>query len=288
VQVIDNGIGIHLQDQDQLFKEFGRILNAETLRMNPQGNGLGLWICTKLCQSVSGQPLKLQSSYGTGSTFSFAIALDLDEPLAPSSLSSLLDVSESRFSCGFDEKELTEAASFPLPESLSGRTAERTINFSRTLTKGESPTNLQMKPHECHQTVMVVDDDMINRFVLSKFLENQGLTTEIATNGVEALELIKNRSSVYENCECSSYKLIIMDYEMPELNGPNCCTQITQLVQKGEITPQVVIGHTAYSSQEDIDYFRSCGVADILEKPISESDFQRIVQRWLQSAEPDT
>lgn len=69
---------------------------------------------------------------------------------------------------------------------------------------------------ECSQ-ILIVDDIDMNRYVLKQiFMSKYGIHCDEATNGKEAIQLIKARS--FQEC-CSSYKIIIMDFEMPIMNG---------------------------------------------------------------------
>ncbi len=69
---------------------------------------------------------------------------------------------------------------------------------------------------ECSQ-ILIVDDIDMNRYVLNQiFMSKYGIKCDEAINGKEAIQLIKARS--FQEC-CSSYKIIIMDFEMPIMNG---------------------------------------------------------------------
>ena len=62
-----------------------------------------------------------------------------------------------------------------------------------------------------------MDDIDMNRYILKQiFLSKFGLKSDEAINGRDAVELVKQRT--YQEC-CSSYKIIIMDFEMPIMNG---------------------------------------------------------------------
>ena len=65
--------------------------------------------------------------------------------------------------------------------------------------------------------ILIVDDIDMNRSILKTiFLSKYGLKSDEAINGKEALHAVKARA--YQEC-CSSYKIIIMDFEMPIMNG---------------------------------------------------------------------
>ena len=69
-KVTDTGIGIKEEDMDKLFTLFGKIDSSSSL--NPQGVGLGLTICKKLCKAMDGD-ITVQSEYKKGSTFIFTV-----------------------------------------------------------------------------------------------------------------------------------------------------------------------------------------------------------------------
>eukprot|EP00357_Protocruzia_adherens_P013122 CAMPEP_0114983508 /NCGR_PEP_ID=MMETSP0216-20121206/6736_1 /TAXON_ID=223996 /ORGANISM="Protocruzia adherens, Strain Boccale" /LENGTH=245 /DNA_ID=CAMNT_0002345493 /DNA_START=234 /DNA_END=968 /DNA_ORIENTATION=- len=119
--------------------------------------------------------------------------------------------------------------------------------------------------------ILVVDDESLNRLILGLFLEGKNIEYDTACNGEEAIEMIKSRSPD----EC--YSLIIMDYQMPKMNGPECCKILRSLQKQGVIPPQTIIGHTAYCAEKDLDYFRSCGVVDIMPKPLSERKLTEVL-----------
>ena len=70
-RVEDTGIGIANEDQDQLFKIFGKLQNLS--EVSTSGIGLGLHICKELCDSLGGTIQLVHSQKGQGSTFIFHI-----------------------------------------------------------------------------------------------------------------------------------------------------------------------------------------------------------------------
>ena len=70
-RVEDSGIGIAKEDQDQLFKIFGKLQNLS--EVSTSGIGLGLHICKQLCDSLGGDIQLVHSQKGQGSTFIFHI-----------------------------------------------------------------------------------------------------------------------------------------------------------------------------------------------------------------------
>ena len=77
VFVKDTGIGIREEDMGRLFESFSRL--DETRNRNIEGTGLGMTIVTKLLE-LMGSKLKVESIYGSGSTFSFTVKQDIADP----------------------------------------------------------------------------------------------------------------------------------------------------------------------------------------------------------------
>lgn len=107
--------------------------------------------------------------------------------------------------------------------------------------------------------VLVVDDSLTNRKLCQRLLERNGHTTEGASNGKEAVEMVKNslKSRKY-------YDSILLDYEMPVMNGPNAC----RLIRKMGCSSYIA-GVTGNVMSEDVDHFRSCGANWVIPKPFS-------------------
>ena len=72
VKVTDEGIGISEQDQSRIFDNFFKTRNTESRIMNPYGNGIGLSLCKKICQSLDGD-IEVRSHPNQGSEFRFTM-----------------------------------------------------------------------------------------------------------------------------------------------------------------------------------------------------------------------
>eukprot|EP00826_Nyctotherus_ovalis_P035434 TRINITY_DN3044_c0_g2_i6.p1 TRINITY_DN3044_c0_g2~~TRINITY_DN3044_c0_g2_i6.p1 ORF type:complete len:483 (+),score=77.25 TRINITY_DN3044_c0_g2_i6:587-2035(+) len=81
--VKDTGIGVKSEELPKLFKLFGKLENS---KLNPQGVGFGLAICKQLSESLGGY-IEIDSKYGEGSTFTFAVRIN-----APTELSKLTKI----------------------------------------------------------------------------------------------------------------------------------------------------------------------------------------------------
>ncbi len=121
--------------------------------------------------------------------------------------------------------------------------------------------------------VLVVDDIRENRILIQTMLEKLGLTVECATNGVEAIERWQN----------SDYDLILMDCQMPVMDGYQATATIVQQAQAQKRPAVHIIGFTAAAMPHDQSRCNAVGMVDTLIKPIKKQALAAILQRWLKS-----
>ncbi len=104
--------------------------------------------------------------------------------------------------------------------------------------------------------LLLVEDDKINQKVISKMLLERGHSVEIAENGIEAIELFTK----------GSFDAILMDIQMPKMNGVEATAKIRSLELEGKHTP--IIALTAYSLPGDREKFIKLGMDEYVSKPI--------------------
>ena len=71
-----------------------------------------------------------------------------------------------------------------------------------------------------HSQVLVVDDDRMNIEVMQAMLGQLGIPSDCAMNGEMAVKLITERISLCEKEEATMYKIVLLDYSMPDMDGP--------------------------------------------------------------------
>jgi PAS domain S-box-containing protein len=103
--------------------------------------------------------------------------------------------------------------------------------------------------------ILVVDDNHVNQMVASEILKKSGCTVETASNGLEAIEKVKN----------NTYDLIFMDIQMPQMDGTTATREIKKL---GIPNLPPIVAMTAYAMEEDREKFLSAGMDDYIAKPI--------------------
>ncbi|KPA10054.1 response regulator receiver domain protein [Candidatus Magnetomorum sp. HK-1] len=116
---------------------------------------------------------------------------------------------------------------------------------------------------------LIVEDNLINQKIMGKFLNKLGLDPDIAKDGVEAVEAVKNKI----------YDIIFMDIQMPRMDGidaTKCILNDLDLENK-----PIVIAVTANTSDSNKDKCFSCGMKDFISKPISLKIMKNTLSRWI-------
>jgi CheY-like chemotaxis protein len=116
-------------------------------------------------------------------------------------------------------------------------------------------------------SLLVVEDDPLNQAMLSDTLDEAGATVTLAGNGVEALAHIQQDGTM-------AYDAVLMDIQMPEMNGYEATRRIRVLA------PDLpVIGQTAHAFGEDRDKCLAAGMVEHVAKPIDADMLVRAVLR---------
>jgi len=112
--------------------------------------------------------------------------------------------------------------------------------------------------------ILIVDDAVSNRKLLGRLLKKNGHETHQAEDGNVAVDMIDTAERQYD--------LVLMDYEMPNLNGPEACRKIRKIGHD-----VFIVGVTGNVMPEDVAYFHSCGANAVLPKPFRISDLEEII-----------
>lgn len=119
--------------------------------------------------------------------------------------------------------------------------------------------------------LLLVDDDPMNLAVLQESLSRAGFEVSTATNGAQALELF----------EQNVFDLIIMDIQMPVMDGIEATQEIRAWENSTNTPPLPIVALTAGAFEEDRQRCEAAGMNGFLAKPVHFGDLCEILRRWL-------
>jgi len=145
--------------------------------------------------------------------------------------------------------------------------------------------------------ILVVDDDPLNILAMRSLLKQTKHSIDVAFNGKEAIEKIQaknkcrdfDQSSLVDSNDTprqlqlhgEQYKLILMDYEMPIMDGITATEVITTMIKNKEIENIPIIGCSAHKETEKIKEGLKSGMSEVIEKPINKEKLLKLVEKYL-------
>jgi signal transduction histidine kinase/CheY-like chemotaxis protein len=244
LEVVDTGIGIDPGHQERIFDSFAQADSSTTRRFG--GTGLGLTIGRELVEAMGGE-IGVTSVPGRGSTFWCEIPFERAAAAAPASAG---PTSEGR--ARLDD---------PVAPLASGQR------------RGASPAPRPARAERAHKgTVLVAEDDEINRLVAVAMLVALGYEADVAGNGRVALEMAADRE----------YDAVLMDCQMPELDGYAATAELRRREAGPRRTP--IIALTAGARPEDRERCLAAGMDAYLAKPLTSAELGEALGRWVRPA----
>lgn len=229
LRVKDTGIGIAEDKRQEIFDPFVQADSSVDRRFG--GSGLGLTVVQRLTRLFRGD-IELVSELGVGSTFT--LHLPLQECEAPAA-------------------ERKEQAKPELKDALVGELVGELKDETAKL-----QSLVQEKPVLQKQgvTVLVTDDNVVNRKVANKLLQKLGCEVVEAADGLEALHSIST----------GKIDIVLMDVQMPNMDGLTATSEIRKMSSPLCDTP--IIGLSANAMPHDQQKMLKAGMDSYLAKPV--------------------
>ncbi|KAL9600917.1 MAG: hypothetical protein Q9219_002852 [cf. Caloplaca sp. 3 TL-2023] len=238
--VQDTGRGLSEDETKLLFHRFSQA--SPRTHVQYGGSGLGLFISRELVELQGGE-IGVSSKSGEGSIFAFYIACR--QSTAP-------------------QEALDQLPAFGLRQE---KTPEPVTPKPSKTTTGPSPR--EDVALESGLKVLIVEDNLVNQRVLQRQLRNIGCSVLVANHGQECLAKLRESDFWAGHGEDAvDVGVVLMDLEMPVMDGLTCAREIRRAQQSGEIIRHVpIIAVTANARIEQIDNALAAGMDDVVSKP---------------------
>ncbi|CAD8051443.1 unnamed protein product [Paramecium primaurelia] len=129
----------------------------------------------------------------------------------------------------------------------------------------------------CEQKIVIVDDEPYNLLVLESLLKQLGYQSIKADNGQQCVHLIENSISLFDEHKCRGFKAIIMDYQMPIMNGEEATKQLQFLFKDQQRIHIPVFGLTGFSGEDDLINLSQAGMKGVYIKPITLKTLEEMI-----------
>lgn len=234
ISVHDTGIGISQDNLEAIFESFEQANRMIAKEFG--GTGLGLSITKRLVE-LHGGTIGVSSVVGKGSIFTFTL------PLAS----------------GVNSQMLEPGVLAEMPRGLA--------ELAAGLEASSEGTFISSSGKEF--TILVADDDPVNRHVLTTLLSSDNCSVIAVANGTKALEVLENNRRI---------DLAVIDLMMPGMSGYEVCRRIRERYSLSEL-PVLLL--TSRNRSEDMLAAFEAGVNDFLSKPVEAGELRARIRTLL-------
>ncbi len=252
--VSDTGIGMSKEQVAGLFQSFQQADASVTRRYG--GTGLGLAISKQICE-LMGATLTVESEPGKGSIFRFKAEFGVATGSEPVFNSGSSEAEEPALPLGEDREE-TEAEEPYRPPP---------VGLGPALKATGLPESASLEGRR----VLLVEDNEINRDLATELLTHMGIVVTIAENGSEAVERVTSQP----------FDLVLMDIQMPVMDG---LTATRLIREKTQLFALPILAMTAHAMSGDRERSLDAGMNDHLTKPIDPATLRKALVRWMPEA----
>jgi signal transduction histidine kinase/ActR/RegA family two-component response regulator len=247
----DTGPGIHPEDEERIFGEF---FQADvSLTRAHGGTGLGLAIARQLATLMEGS-IGYQPDPMGGSIFVFEIPL-LETPPGEA----------------FDRAISAVTASQARAEAAR---LARLTNADAADAAPEIAQKANSSAPRYDVKVLIAEDSEVNQFIIRELLADFVTDIEVVADGVAAVETFKSKA----------FDLVLMDIQMPRMDGLEATRQIRALQRRESINPGCfIVGLSAHAMSSDREKYLAEGMADYLTKPVRPAALQEVLDAYFET-----
>ncbi|GGG09084.1 response regulator [Paenibacillus abyssi] len=239
IEVKDTGVGIPEEKLPLLFQPFSQLDSSMTRKYG--GTGLGLAICKNLIELMGGT-IRVDTEQSKGAAFIFTIRVKTHRGL----------------SSGVDEfaaEEETETRSFSFTELLNEADRNDETDELATMSRDQ-------------YRILIAEDNDINQKLSLRLLDKLGFKADVAANGSQAVEMAMNKR----------YDLILMDIQMPVMDGLEAAGRISD--GRLEEERPIIVAMTANVLAGEREKCLEAGMTDFISKPVRFDTLKQIMERY--------
>jgi signal transduction histidine kinase/ActR/RegA family two-component response regulator len=240
-QVKDSGIGIPEEKHKTIFEKFVQAEDSTARHFG--GTGLGLAIVSKLIEMMHGS-IYVDSAPNRGATFIFHLVLR--------------------------KAESQPEAQAPKPKSDTPPAPVKPKS-PKLVPTAAIPPHKESYTQYAGKKLLAVDDVKMNMLMITKVLGKFGAEIDMAENGIEAVEKVKN----------TQYDAIFMDCHMPTMDGYEATRHIRAFEKEWGRERVPIIAVTADVMAGNREKCLTIGMDDYISKPFRESDIEQALVKWL-------
>ena len=159
--------------------------------------------------------------------------------------------------------------------TMLGTPAEAQGRPSRGGVRSTAHATPEAELHASRGHVLLVEDYPVNQVVATRMLERSGYRVDAVNNGREAVEALSN----------IPYGAVLMDVQMPEMDGYEATAEIRRREESGRHTP--IIAMTADAMQGDRERALASGMDDYIAKPVRHEELEAVLGRWIPQPEQE-
>ncbi|KOS23453.1 Peroxide stress-activated histidine kinase mak1 [Escovopsis weberi] len=172
-------------------------------------------------------------------------------------------VKPSRFAVIFD------------PDKVRDLSTDWNRSTAQQMVENQKASYLEIERRMGHKglKVLLVEDNLVNQKVLTKYMTKIGVEVEIAVDGMECTERVLSKAHDY-------YSLILCDLHMPRKDGYQACREIRDWEKKGNASNMPIIALSANVMSDVQEKCIAAGFSDYITKPVDFIDLSRAMSRF--------
>ncbi len=241
IDVIDTGIGIPKDKYEQIFQQFERLTSA--YEGEYFGRGLGLYIVKQFVELMDGKIL-IESLENAGSKFSILLTLKI---------------------ASTTEKKYLVQEYMPRKRRTNMKQKSEKVSSVFEKTTSVQTSNINKA------NVLLIEDTEIARKVALLVFAPLNCEIDIAINGREAINKIKNKK----------YDLVLLDIGLPDISGLEVAKQVRLFEADHSRLPVPIIALTAHIPQSSIQQCLNAGIQQVIKKPLSMNRAKALFENWI-------